>query len=272
MARVVVDDAKLIAIADEVRAITGGTEPLSLGDMAENIPKAYEAGKTAEWNAFWDAFQDNGNRRKYGYAFYGTTWNDITFKPKYDIILDGNDGRTGFAVFSFSYITDLAKICEEQGIVIDGTKFAPSTNQDWFNACYNLTRTPPIPVNENFRYGYFYGYCTRLHTVEGFYVHENVTFANNVFSSCGELQNLTVIGTIGQSGLNVQWSTKLSKASIKSVMTALSTTTSGLTVTFSKTAVNNAFGIDVDDPETYPEGSEWYELRNSKSNWNFNFI
>jgi hypothetical protein len=39
----------------------------------------------------------------------------------------------------------------------------------------------------------------------------------------------------------------------------------------SKAAVNNAFGIDVDDASTYPEGSEYYNLRYSKSNWTFNY-
>lgn len=94
----------------------------------------------------------------------------------------------------------------------------------------------------------------------------------NTFQYSYVLEHMIVEGTIAQNGFNVRWSTNLDKESITSIINALSTTTSGLTVTLSKTAVNNAFGIDVDDPTTYPEGSEWYELRHSRDNWTVNFV
>ena len=47
----------------------------------------FDAGKKAEYDAFWDTFQNNGNRTTYSYAFYGSAvgWNDTTFNPKYPI-------------------------------------------------------------------------------------------------------------------------------------------------------------------------------------------
>ena len=77
---------KMTAIADAIRAKTGGTEPLTLDGMAEDIPKVYNAGKQAQYDEFWDDFQQNGEQRKYMRAFQGSCWTDKTFNPKYDII------------------------------------------------------------------------------------------------------------------------------------------------------------------------------------------
>ena len=33
-----------------------------LTTVAENVPKVYEAGKKAEYDAFWDKYQNNGKR------------------------------------------------------------------------------------------------------------------------------------------------------------------------------------------------------------------
>lgn len=45
--------------------------------------EVYKAGKQAEYDAFWDAFQENGNRSNWwaGFAY----WNDTAFKPKYPL-------------------------------------------------------------------------------------------------------------------------------------------------------------------------------------------
>ena len=256
---------------ETVYVINGGETFCCAVNEVVNAKEIHEAGKKSEWGNFWDNYQNNGNRRKYGYAFYGEQWNDQTFKPKYDIIIEGTDGLSGFAVFSNSRITDLAKVCEDQGIKIDAVNFKPSTNMDWFNACYDLTRTPPIPVHDSFKYGYFYAYCTKLHTVEGFYVSDNMTITANAFALCNELQNLTIIGTIGTSGLDLHWSNKLNKASIISVINALSTTTTGLTVTLSLAAVNKAFETN----EGANDGStsdEWTTLIATKANWTISLV
>lgn len=40
-------------------------------------------GKEGEHNSFWEAFQEEGTRQDYQYAFYGTGWTDNTYKPIY---------------------------------------------------------------------------------------------------------------------------------------------------------------------------------------------
>ena len=59
-----------------------------LQTIAENVQKVYdaghEAGKKAEYDAFWDCFQNYGNRKHYGGCF-GSGFNSKNLKPKYPI-------------------------------------------------------------------------------------------------------------------------------------------------------------------------------------------
>jgi hypothetical protein len=66
---------------------------------------------------------------------------------------------------------------------------------------------------------------------------------------------------IGQKNFNVHWSPKLSKASIESIINALSSTTSGLTVTISKTAKEAVFTTE-----------EWATLIATKPNWTISLV
>lgn len=165
-----------------------------LTTIAENEPRVYEAGKNAEWNAFWDAYQNYGQRVQYPNAFY--LWDDICFKPKYLI-------RFGSAVssndtFSYSSITE---------IPVD------------------------IIVEEGFNLNPAFYYCQQLHTVKKIVISENSTVDNHTFDGCRSLNNIRFEGTIGNS-INFQWS-PLSKASVENIFSVLSTTASGKTLTLS---------------------------------------
>jgi hypothetical protein len=70
------------------------------------------------------------------------------------------------------------------------------------------------------------------------------------------------------------WSTSLSKESITSIINALSDSTSGFSVTFSKQAVDNAFGYVIDDYEWFDgtNSAEWKALVATKPNWTINLV
>ncbi len=76
---------KMTAIADAIRAKTGGTEPLTLDDMAADIPKVFDAGKKAEHDEFWDNYQNHGEGINPNNAFAYSRWNDKSYNPKYPI-------------------------------------------------------------------------------------------------------------------------------------------------------------------------------------------
>ena len=75
---------KMTAIANNIREKTGVFKPLSLDDMASGVNETFESGKKAEYNDFWDAFQNYGNRANYAQAF-SNGFPDETYNPKYDI-------------------------------------------------------------------------------------------------------------------------------------------------------------------------------------------
>lgn len=86
----------------------------------------------------------------------------------------------------------------------------------------------------------------------------------NTFYGCTGLVNVEVKGTIA-SNIAFTQSTLLSYDSITSIIEHLSDTATGKTLTFSKTAVDNAFKTDIN-----PEGSttrDWAMLVSTKSNW-----
>jgi hypothetical protein len=61
-------------------------------------------------------------------------------------------------------------------------------------------------------------------------VHENLKYTNT-FSNCPALTTLIIEGTIGQNGFDVSSCTKLSHDSLMSIINALKSGVSGLTVT-----------------------------------------
>ncbi len=171
------------------------------------------------WNRQQDDEQQNGNRNNYMYAYYGRS--DITYNPKYDINIDVY--ATG--MFWNATITDT---------VVPITFTGAGVLTQMLNACPNLRIIRKLRVNEN---------CT---------------YANS-FHYLSALEELGIEGVIGKNGVNFTWSSKLNKASITRLINCLSSTTTGLTITLSKTAVINAFGSTT--------ATEWTNLIATKSNW-----
>lgn len=247
MSWVVTDDNHYKAIADTIRN-KGDNLSITMkpSEMPNNIEtvcehqydKGYDVGldegKQAEYDRFWDMFQQNGNRKGYQNAFM-TAWDDTAYNPKYPIVCQSNIyAATG--LFSGSTITDT-----KVPIMIRNTR-ADTLFQD----CVNLKRIPSLTF-------------------------ENLVRFSNTFRNCKALEELNLYGTLDIDGFDVQWSTRLSKSSIESIINALSATTSGLSVTFSRTSVNTAF----ETSEGAADGStsaEWTELANTKSNWTINLV
>ena len=257
---------KMTAIADAIRDKTKGTEPLSLDDIATAIPEVYKAGKDAQYNEFWDTAQQNGARTNYERAFAGMFWTNELLKPKWDIKPKWGGATSLFQGSPFE--GNLREHFESLNVTLDVSGLSGATNM--FYTAEKITEIPFLDLSGCTKLdGLFYG-CKAL-TMAHIKLSEAVPVGNNCFANCTALENLTVEGTIGVNGFDVHWSTKLTKTSLISIVNALSQTAVGRTVTLSKTAVNNAFGINVDDVATFPEGSEWYNLRNSRSSWTFSY-
>jgi hypothetical protein len=134
------------------------------------------------YDAFWDAFQQMGNRTYYRYAFYGHgsgAWTDEIYDPKYPIHASASYG--GDSMFQASKITD-TKVDVEIGV----------------NASFAFVS------------------CGQLKTIRKLIVSENTTF-DRWFSGCEALENVTFEGVIAND-ISFADSLKLSNASVQSII------------------------------------------------------
>lgn len=187
--------------------------------MAENEKKVYntaifESGKRAVYDAFWDAYQDNGNREHYSYAFAGKGWTDENFKPKYDI----QPGYTmATNMFAYSQITDLVSILNKQGVVLD--TYQPTDIGAMFLGCSNLITCPQIDASNAKHCNSLFQGCTHIDDISLLIKSDGSQTFTNTFTNCHKLYYLDISGTIGKS-INLQWS-YLNRDSAIAIMTNL---------------------------------------------------
>lgn len=218
---------KMTAIADAIRDRTGGTEMLTLDDMATEVGAVYDAGKKSEHKDFWDVALRNQNYMVY--AFAGCCWKDETFRPKYDIKPKGN--ITG--MFRASGITNLKKCLEDAGVTLDLSQATNATTA--FGYCGPLTTLPKLDFSSVTTLTQTFNDDTALETIEEIKFGENTKF-NQSFDDCASLTHMIVTGVIGQNGLDLSFSPNLTHESLMSVINALQTKTSGSwTVTLGST-------------------------------------
>lgn len=239
-----------------------------LTTIAENEIKVHEAGKTAEWNAFWDVFQSNGSLTSYNYAFSYGRFNDETFRPKYDIRptsaerMFAYNNNSGIGTTSAYCITDLSTCLEKAGVVLDTSRCENMNTVFYMGRGFRRIPTISFESCEHTIGGVFYG-CYFLETIDKLILKAENTFSMDSwdlpFGQCANLRNITIEGVIGND-ITFQ-GCPLTKASITSIINALSPTVSGKTVTFSNWTINEAMTT-----------AEWDALKSTKPNWTFNLI
>lgn len=244
MANVFIENATLQNIANAIRNKTGKTEKILPAEMPVEIEsiqansggyeKGFADGKLAalqaEYDAFWDEYQDYGNRTTYQYAFSGSYWNDKTFKPKYDIIL--SVGNNGYLMFQQSNITDLEK-------ALGGKKLDVSVaDSSVFNSASNMTVIPEVTATRGTN-SWFRG-CSSLETIRKIILANNSNDFYNTFVGCSKLKNVIFEGVIFQS-ISFSASPLLSGESIDNIIGCLKDLTGGTaeTLTFHATVGGN---------------------------------
>jgi hypothetical protein len=227
-----------------------------LTEIAENVPKVYEAGKQAEYDAFWDAYQNYGNRTNYYVAFFGserTYWNNNSFKPKYPIRPTNANNMLSNSGISGD-LTEFAEIDFSRATIVSNAL----SNNDYITRVGVLDLRKVNTANISLIAG-----NDRLITVDEIIFKDDGTqYANEsgfALTSCYNLKNLKITGKINFL-FNAQYS-PLTKDSITSVINALYEGSTGLTATFKKTAKEAAFTAD-----------EWAALIANKTNWTFSLV
>jgi hypothetical protein len=264
----------LVANATPVLTIA---EQLTLID--ENQQKVFDAGydegfaagKQAEYDAFWDDFQDHGNRIDYARALAGAGWTqEILENIKYPVT---------FIAEKYSYQ------CMTKGI-FSYLNYGRKAPMDMTNILSKFDFSNCQRASETFANAYVKNITLDLSNCDsldriftcsdaGGKTCENVTLKVSAkctkypqtFYYCSGLTELRFMeGSVIAANIEFAQSKNLTRASIESIVNALSTETRGLTVTFSLEAVNKAFNTD-----DVSLSLEWNELIKDK-HWIFNLI
>lgn len=240
---------------DEVYASGYNKGKSEVCDTTEAYEEGFEDGKKAEYDAFWDSYQENGHRADYRHAF-ANGWRDDIYKPKYAIKPTG----------SIEGMYQLSLMSKVEGI--DTSAVTGFRTTFYYSKAREIGE---IDVTKGTNLQYAFSNMSNLEKMVKLIVSENTVFATNTFTSDTKLTEITFEGVLAQGGLDLHWSTNLSKASIEGVIGCLSTSTSGLTVTLSKTAVNTAFetSAGAGDGST---SDEWKALVATKSNWTISLV
>lgn len=219
--------------------------------------EAYEKGKQAEHDAFWDAFQNSGKRTYYADAFRGATFEYI--RPKHKITPKDKGGASRiFYGCKFLKKAEAAYIDFSQ---IPRGSHISETYYNTFTMCYELEEIEDIGFVPTFGYGSTFNVCKALRKIAVIRADAGTQFLKDTFGNCTALEEITFEGEIG-SDINFQWSTKLNRASIENIITHLSDNVSGKTLTLSKTATENAF----------PDWNDWGALVMAHQNWEIKLV
>lgn len=178
---------EIIDMSEEAyeKAYSDGYDKGYSNGHSNGTAEGVEQGKKAEWNAYWDGYQDYGNRGNWAQAFYNLGWDDSTYNPKHAI--KGGKNENCNAIFSYSRITD-TKVPIDLSLA--------SSAVSLFSNCFYLKTIRLLKVSENLS-------------------------ISSWFYKCSELESITFEGVIGQNGLNLQYSPKLTHDSLMSVINVL---------------------------------------------------
>lgn len=200
----------------------------------KDLDEVLDAGKEAESREKWNKHIDALNKSAFTYGFAGKGWNDETFTPFTDIIMPS--GRNAGNVFAYSGVTDLKGILESYGTKL---KCENALITSGFFQYSLVTRVPEIVLERATTISSMFGNATSLVSVDKLTFPENCT-VTNAFQNCTRLNYIRIGGTIGKT-IDFHWS-PLSKESVESIVSALSDSASGQTVTFNKTKINELNG------------------------------
>ena len=207
------------------------------------------------YDGFWDGFQQYGDRKNYDYCFSGRHWVNAIMTPKYDIA----PTSASRMFLNCNYSGDLRKFPEGDFPV--GIDFKNCTIMDnLFGYCFSIKHIGVIDMSSATSIAGAFVSCSALETIDEvkFAQSGNQTPGTSIFKGCTALKNIKVTGVIGDS-ISFADSKSLSRASIESIVNALSDTVTGKSLTFSHDAVGYAFSWDF--------AGAWTDFIGKKPNW-----
>ena len=189
--------------------------------ISANTQKIYNSAIAAEYNRFWNAYQLDGKRTNYMYAFAGICWTDNAYNPKYTITHKGT--ATSNLFNANNVITDTKVTIDVSG----------GNLQMGFNGCVNLKTVPLIICDEDTKW-------------------------DSAFANCKKLEYIRFDGVIGKS-VSFSASTLLTAESIYNIFSHLGgTATCTLTLpSVAPTTYNAVYGEGAFEARVNARPSNW---------------
>lgn len=192
---VAIRNSYFLDFADTIRSTPAGAGKYTpnemldaVSELADSVNAQYDAGYNAavqaEYDRFWDAYQNYGNAKNYEAYFF--RFPAELYDPKYDFMF--NDGYSANNTFRCFEGTDLKKNCD-------------------------FTRTAQYGLN------YTFYEATKLVNARTLTVVEANTYTGT-FTRCGALEEIRFNGVIGNT-IQFNESPKLSHDSLMSIISAL---------------------------------------------------
>ena len=238
-----------------------------LGGYNEGFEDGKTVGKQDEYDAFWDVVQQGGRRTAYDVAF--CWWDCEYLHPKYKVV------PTSGANAARNIIYRCAKLKKIEAAYFDLSK-VPNTTTTYdtlgylFGLCDELEEIEDVGLQAPLFLNYFCYSDKKLKKIAVIRIAEE-TQVNNMLYYCPELEYVRIEGVIGQSGIDLKYSTKLSKESIESIVNHLSDTAEGKSLTLSKAAVDKAFETS-EGANDGASSQEWDSLEGLKMNWEITLV
>lgn len=218
-----------MTVAEKLTTIAENEQKVFDAGYSKGIGESYEQGfadgEKSEHDRFWGAYQETGSRLDYQSAFAGIGWNEETFKPKHGI--KPNNTNQMFMEFNGNF--DLAEHLENLGVELDTSS---SYNANYMFYKTKFTRIGNIDLRSATYSQYLFQRSELIKKIDMVILKDDGTTQVTMwFEKCNALEEIRLAGVIGLNGFDIHWSTKLSEASGLSIINALSTTTTGLSVT-----------------------------------------
>jgi hypothetical protein len=208
-------------LTDKGVQATADETTTALINKVADIPSG---GGDSYYDAFWDAYQENGERTDYANAFkclVGTKaenykkhnyWTKETLKPKYSM----KPINASYMFHSFGESLDLEEHLINCGITLD---LSSSTSVQFAFGNAYFSTIPELDFSNSTISLDRVFYNSEVVTIRKMKVNTNVIFYST-FYGCDELENIVFEGEIG-SNINFVNSPKLTTASVDSIINAL---------------------------------------------------
>lgn len=235
-----------------------------------NYETGVAAGKQELYDAFWDMYQQNGTLKDYNRAFARGRFTDSLFKPKYDLVPD-----EAVCMFMYAELTNLTQLLKDAGVVLDTSQARYLSQMFQYSTITHIPTIDATAVTNGL--SSTFQLSRQLVEIEKIIVKESLTFSN-AFTFLDALEEIRFEGVIA-SDIDFKHSSKLSKASIQNIISCMSTTVSGKTLTLKKDAVNKAFETST-GANNGSSSTEWNLLINGdgtaanpgRTNWTITLV